>query len=329
MDPEKERLLKPVARAGDDRSAPGARLRRLCLGALGALAAGGSACAVTPVFKGPLYDHPALGSEAWREPRQAVACNGEISIYNTREPQIEVFLPDRTAASGAAVVMLPGGGLRALGVGAESDAEVEAFLRHGVAVLRLEYRTAQTPAEAIPPTCRPRGAAGPPVRFPKLDIHKGNANPAPGDAELTRVLAFAVADAQETFRLARRKADIWSLDPRRVGAIGTSAGGGVALGAALADAPSEAKPAFVISIFGPSLQDVTVKPDAPPLFLVTEADHGPVTDGLLAVFSLWKDAGRPAELHVFQVPVFSMTVDLWGGRLFEWLKAQGILAGPD
>ena len=300
----------------------------MALGVVIALAAATSVRASEPALRRPLYDHPAIGSEGWREPRTAVECNGDISVYNTHEPQLDVFLPERKSATGAAVVMLPGGGLRVLGLGVESDAEVEAFLRHGVAVLRLEYRTAQTQAQGVPRVCRPRPAgAAPPVKFPKLQIRNGNANPAPDDAELNRVLGFAVADAQESFRLARRMAGAWGLDPRRIGAIGTSAGGGVAFGTVMADAPPDAKPTFVISIFGPSLQDVAVKPDAPPLFLVTEADHGPVTDGLLAAFSLWKDAGRPAELHVFQVPVFSMTVELWGGRLFDWMKAQGILAG--
>jgi dienelactone hydrolase len=303
------------------------RLRDLALGGFAVLAWAAPARAAEPALRRPLYDHPAVGSESWREPRTVVECNGDISIYNTREPQIEVFLPDRATASGAAVVMLPGGGLRVLGVGAESDAEVAAFLRHGVAVLRVEYRTAQTPSASIQRTCRPRPAVAPQVRFPKMQIHNGNANPAPGDARLAAVLDFAIADAQESLRLAHRMAPKWGVDPRRIGVIGTSAGGGVAFGTALADAADDAKPAFLISIFGPSLQDVAVPKGAPPLFLVTEADHGPVTDGLLAVFSLWKDAGQSAELHVFDVPNRSMTVDLWGERLFVWLKERGIQAG--
>jgi hypothetical protein len=321
MDPQEEGLLTQMTAKRLGRAA----WSRVRLGLLAALASGLPALAATPVFTGALYDHPAEGSQAWREPRVVVACNGDVSIYNTREPRVEVFLPDRARAGGAAVVMLPGGGLRVLGVGTESDAEVEAFLKHGVAVLRVEYRTAQTPAEAISRTCRPKAAGAPPVKFPKLEIRNGNANPAPGDAELARVLQLAVADAQEGLRLARRRAGEWRLDPRRIGVIGTSAGGGVAFGAVLADAPPEAKPAFVISIFGPSLQDVVVPGDAPPLFLVTEADHGPVTDGLLALFALWKSAGKRAELHVFDVPVFSMTVDLWGARLFDWLKTEGFV----
>lgn len=302
-------------------------LGRAWLIAIGAvMVLSGQGMAAAPAFKGPLYDHPARGSENWREPRVEMDCGREVSVYNTREPQIEVFLPERAKAKGAAVVLLPGGGLRVLGLGAESDEEVQAFLDHGVAVLRLQYRTLQLPASAILRACPPRLANAPPVTFPKLEIRKGNANPAPGDAALGQVLGFAVADLQEALRLARRRAGAWGLDPTRIGVIGTSAGGGVAFGAVLADAPPDAKRAFLISIFGPSLQEVTVPADAPPLFLVTETDHGPVTDGLLAVFSLWKAAGRSAELHVFEVPPFSMTVDLWGPRMFDWLAARGVLA---
>jgi hypothetical protein len=302
--------------------------RNLIFTAVAVLCAAGSSRAAAPTYRGPLFDHPAIGSRMWREPREQVQCNSDISIYNTREPQIEVFLPDHAKANGAAVVMLPGGGLRVLGVGAESDAEIGEFLSHGVAVLRLEYRTAQTPTAAIQHACRPRPANVPPVRFPKMQIHNGNANPAPDDAGLNQVLAFAIEDAQESLRLAHRRASEWGLDTARIGVIGTSAGGGVAFGTVLAEAPTEAKPAFLISIFGPSLQDVTVPADAPPLFLVTEADHGPVTDGLLAVFSLWRNAGKSAELHVYDVPVFSMKVDLWGGRMYDWLKARGIVRPP-
>ncbi len=285
--------------------------------------------AATPVFEGPFYADPAAGSEDWSQPREAVACNGMVSIYNTSQPRIEVFLPKPGAATGTGVILLPGGGLRLLGVGAESDAEVDALLAHGVAVVRLEYRTLQVPAGSIRRQCTPSPAVAAPIRFPKLEIRNGNANPAPGDAKMQKVLQLAVADAQESLRLVRRKAGEWKLDPARIGMIGTSAGGGVAFGTMFADGPPEAKPDFLISIFGPSLQDANVPHPAPPLFLVTEADHGPVTDGLLAMYSIWKQAGGRAELHVYDVPVFSMTVDLWGPRLFAWMRERSLLPKED
>lgn len=283
--------------------------------------------ALAPREAAPLYDGPATGSESWNEPRVVTVCGGSVQVFNTSQPRYELYLPDADKATGAAVLMLPGGGLRVLGRGAEESAEIAAFLDHGVAVMLLEYRTRQLPAASLDGACRGTDPAAPPLRFPHMEIVNGNANPARGDGTTNEVLRLSTADAQAAFAMLHRRAAELNLDPDRIGAIGTSAGGGVAFGAMLADAPADTKPDFFISIFGPSLQDVHVPDPAPPLFLVTEADHGPVTDGLLAVFSIWKAADQKVELHVYEVPNFSMTVDLWGPRMFAWMAERGFLAG--
>ena len=299
--------------------------RMISLGALVACSAA-TAQAGSPVEQGALYDRPAKGSEHWDQKRTVVERGINRSIYNTSEPRYEVYLPDTGIATGAAVVMLPGGGMRLLGVGEQTDREIQGFLDHGVAVILLEYRTMQMPAAELERASAP--PPGPtPIRFPKLAIVNANANPAKGDAAMTQLLQLAVADAQSALRMANNRAAEWSLDPTRIGIVGTSAGGGVGFGALLADAPPEAKPDFMISIFGPALQDVEAPQNAPPVYLITEADHGPVTDGLLALFSIWKDAGQRAELHIYEVPNFSMTIDLWGGRLFDWMREQAIIPG--
>ena len=289
------------------------------------LLAGSPAGAVTPAQSGMLYQGAAPGSEDWAEPRIVVECDGAVSTYNTSRPRYDLYLPQADKASGAAVLMLPGGGLRVLGTGRTYDDEIQAFLEHGVAVLHLEYRTRQVPAGTIRSECLPRTANAPPIRFPSMTIVRGNANPAPDDPIGQKVLELSRADAQAAFALLHANAKAWGLDPDRIGVVGTSAGGGVAFGALLADGSADTKPDFLISIFGPSLQDVAVPDPAPPLYLVTEADHGPVTDGLLAVFSIWKAANQKAELHVYEVPNFTMTVDLWGPRLFDWMVERGIL----
>lgn len=277
----------------------------------------------TQVYSGPLYDGPAKGSEHWQHERVVKGGEGRESIYNTREPRITVHLPDAAKANGAAVVMLPGGGLRVLGVGAETQREIDAFLDHGVAVLLLEYRTLQIDPEVLdrPP---PPPTAGP-MKFPKLEIRNGNANPSPNDPALSEVLRLASEDGMAALKLAHDKAAEWKLDPDRIGMMGTSAGGGVAFGALLGDGPPETKPDFIISNFGPALQDVKAPENAPPLYLMVESDHGPVTDGLLALFPIWKDAGHKVELHVYEVPNFSMKIDLWGDRLFAWMRERSII----
>ena len=292
-------------------------------GALAALAMLASSPGHCQEYVGSLYEGPAPGSEDWRQPPVTRQTEDGESRFNTRDPRVSVYLPQRDKATGAAVVILPGGGLRVLGM-ADTRDTIDRFLAEGVAVALLEYRTLQLTPEQIDRAVAPRPADAPPMTFPKLEIRNATANPAPGVGALDEVLRFAVADAQQTLRLVRARAAEWRIDPARVGMIGTSAGGGVAFGAMLAG-QGGATPDFIVSIFGPSLQDVTVPEPAPPLFLVTESNHGPVTDGLVALFEMWKEYGKPAELHAYEVPNFSMRVSLWGDRLFDWMREQAIL----
>jgi hypothetical protein len=271
-----------------------------------------------------LYAGPAPGSESWREPLVVHQVDGEEDRFNTTQPRVQVFLPDAENADGAAILMLPGGGLRVLNIGADTRNTIARLNAEGVAVILLEYRTLQRTAAEIERATAPRPQNAPPMEFPKLEIRNANANPSPDDPALNEVLQLAVMDAQETLRLVRSRAEEWRIDPLRLGMFGTSAGGGVAFGTMLAG-EAGATPDFIISNFGPALQDVTVPQDAPPLFLITEAWHGPVTDGLLALFEMWIARREPAELHVYDVPNFTMSVSLWGDRMIDWLREREIL----
>lgn len=306
------------------------RFRRSLSGMVAGSLLGGCAfveAASAQVYDGPLYSGPAEGSQHWKYERLVTCEEARKNVFNTREPRVQVYLPEK--GNGAGIVMLPGGGLRVLGLGEGTKTEIDAFLEQGIAVILLEYRTLQVDPETLaqPPAAPPPSAD--PVKFPKMEIRNANANPSPDDPALSEVLRLATADGKAALALAHERAAQWNLDPNRIGMIGTSAGGGVAFGSLLSDGPPNTKPDFIVSIFGPSLQDVSVPANAPPLYLVTEADHGPVTDGLLALFSLWKDAGAKAEIHVYEVPNFSMTVGLWGDRLFEWMVERAIIPADD
>jgi acetyl esterase/lipase len=278
-----------------------------------------------------LWPGKAPGSESWTIPETTtISAAGDRTIANVSDPVVTVYLPPAATATGAAVVVAPGGALRLLAWDGEGTRVAQWLNGKGIAALVLKYRTLQ----AMPATGRGRGAGvpaapavAPPVRQ-ELEIRKANANPEPNDPALAEVLHMAVADAQQALRLARRNAAAWHIDPARLGIMGFSAGGGVAVGTALAER-SEASPDFLVSVYGPSLQDVDVPRDAPPLFVAVGATHFNVTNGCLALFAAWKAAGKPAEIHVydqvsaaFGMSARGLPVDSRNERLFDWLVAR-------
>lgn len=271
-----------------------------------------------------LYEGPAPGSQDWSEPLVVHHTNGGEDRYNTTQPRLQVFLPEPEEADGAAIVMLPGGGLRVLGMGSDMHDTIALLNEHGVAVIVLEYRTLQRTPEQIARATAPRPPASGPIEFPAMEIRNANANPSPDDPALGEVLRLATADGQAALRLVRSRASEWGIDPDRVGMFGTSAGGGVAFGTMMAG-EAGATPDFIISNFGPALQDISVPEEAPPLFLITESWHGPVTEGLVALFQMWIAERENAELHVYDVPNFTMTPDLWGDRMLEWMRERELL----
>ncbi len=275
-----------------------------------------------------LWPDGAPGSEHWSIPESVTSSpSGDRVIANVSDPTLTVFLPDSSVATGAAAVIAPGGALRVLGFDNEGVKVAEWLNERGIAGFVLKYRTLQQDPSA------PRGplpGMPPPGAGPRqeLVIVNANANPAPDDAALGEVLELAVADAQAALLLIRQRASDWHIDPDRVGIIGFSAGGGVAVGTALAARPN-ASPDFLVSLYGPSLQDVNVPEQAPPLFIAVGATHFNVTNGCLALFAAWKAAGKPAEIHVYDgvTAGFGMTkrgqpVDAWTDRLYEWLVAR-------
>lgn len=280
-----------------------------------------------------LWPGKAPGSERWSIPESVTtSASGDRTVSNVSDPTLTVYLAAPETATGAAVVIAPGGALRVLGMDNEGVKVARWLNARGISAFVLKYRTLQ---QAAGPRLPPAGMAAPPAPGAapapprqELVIRNANANPAPDDAALTEVLQFAVSDAQAALRLVRSHAAAWRIDPARLGMMGFSAGGGVAIGAALAPR-TDASPDFLLSLYGPSLMDVNVPEHAPPLFIAVGATHFNVTSGCLALFSAWKAAGKPAEIHVYdQVSAgFGMSnrglpVDGWIDRAYDWLVAR-------
>lgn len=116
--------------------------------------------------------------------------NGD-RLTDTAVPQYEVFLPDATKRTGAAVVIFPGGGYAALASGHEGRDYAKWLNERGIVGVLVKYRVSG------------KDEAG--FRFP-----------------------VPLLDARRAIRLTRGKAADWGVNPAKVGVMGSSAGGHLA-----------------------------------------------------------------------------------------------------
>lgn len=249
---------------------------------------------------------------------------GSRFARNVTVATLTPFLPDPSKASGAAVIVAPGGGFRTLSMENEGSNVARALAEKGVAAFVLKYRLEQTPADLEEFARAPMG------RRPPTTV--GATRPSPDAATRSSRgemrLAPQLADADAAFALVRANAAKWHVDPDRIGMIGFSAGAMLTLTTALHS--ESAKPAFIGNIYGP-LSAVEVPADAPPLFAAIAADDPlfPVNFGLIEA---WRKANRPVEFHYYEQGGhgFGMypketTSTGWFDAYVAWLGMHGYL----
>jgi endo-1,4-beta-xylanase len=255
----------------------------------------------------PLWPKGAPGSEA----RVAEAEKVEgANVCNVHNPTITPYVPDATKATGAAVIICPGGGHSKLCLGHEGYALAEWFRDRGIAAFVLKYRLAR---------------------------EKGSKYTVEG---------HAMADTRRAIRLVRSRAGEWHIKPNRIGVLGFSAGGELAAYAAMksdagkkeADDPIErqsSRPDFQALIYPGSTGKFKVEAGMPPVFLAAGYNDRPdISEGLATLYLKYKAAKVPAELHLYAKAGhgFGYRHDArpsaaarWPERFKEWLEDNGML----
>jgi acetyl esterase/lipase len=245
---------------------------------------------------------------------------GSLFARNVTVATLTPYLPDSSNASGAAVVVAPGGGFRTLSMENEGSNVAKALAAKGVAAFVLKYRLVQTPADM------------PGFEKSMAQMFSGAAArpPAPSTPQaMAAGIAPQLEDARAAFALIRKRAAEWHVDPNRIGMVGFSAGAMLTMTTALAG--QDAKPAFIGDIYGP-VGAMTVPADAPPLFVAVAADDPFFGGGEMGIIKSWLAAKRPAELHLFEQGGhgFGMypketTSTGWFEEFVRWLGMHGML----
>lgn len=251
----------------------------------------------------------ATAPEAWHQQY------GSAFARNVTIATLTPYLANPAKATGAAVIVAPGGGFRTLSMENEGSEVARALAERGVSAFVLKYRLNQTPRE-LTEFQQPASSAPPPAR------------PSPDAA--AAFLAPQVADARAAFALVRARSKEWGVDADRIGMVGFSAGAMLTMTTALAG--EDAKPAFIGNIYGP-LAQVTVPADAPPLFIALAADDPLFPNTGFGLIESWRAAKRPVEFHYFEQGGhgFGMypketTSTGWFDAFVRWIGMHGMLA---
>ncbi len=235
-------------------------------------------------------------------------------IGGITQPLLEFYEPPVDNKSGAAVVIMPGGGFRYVVHDKEGVEAARWLNRFGITGIVLRYRTIDA-------------SNGPHWRRP-------------------------VQDAQRAMRLLRANAAVWKLDPKQLGLLGFSAGGQAAALASTRfktpeytarDAVDEqsCRPDFAMLLYAGGLWDAKqeklieelhVSADTPPIFMSVAHNDGTIPLGNAAFYTKLKQQNVATELHIFHNgghgyglrSVKDSVVHTWTERAADWLKQTTI-----
>ncbi|WP_164103808.1 alpha/beta hydrolase [Candidatus Laterigemmans baculatus] len=286
----------------------------VCGAAFGGPAAGADEREVWPLpVKGAEGDVQESSTEPRRIEGREVAGRPVLRLTDISRASLEVFPADPATATGTAVIVCPGGGYRILAYDLEGT-EVAAWLQGiGVTALVLKYRV------------------------PKAEEEK------PGERPLE--------DLRQALRLVRERSDELKIDPTKVGVLGFSAGGHLAVSSATvpeesaADSPQAAfeRPDFLIPIYPAYLADSnSERPQldpalqfdsrTPPTFMVVTQDDADRAVGAALLMIELKKQKVPTELHIFVrgghgygLRVSEDAVSQWPQLCESWMRAMGYL----
>ena len=246
-----------------------------------------------PIWPRAIPDaRPADGPETVKTvgPEEYVAGKPWLYVERVAQPTMIVY-PAQGKNTGAAVIVFPGGGYEILAIDLEGTEVCDWLVPKGVTCIVLKYRV---PA----PRSKPYWGA-----YPQSPI--------------------ALDDAQRTISLVRSRAAEWHIDPHKIGVLGFSAGGHLAIAvsvhfdkriyAAVDAADKEScRPDFAVALYPGHLstKDGTIglTPDiadritarTPPTFLLqNENDNVDTIWDAVSYYAALLNAKVPVEFHSY------------------------------
>lgn len=257
--------------------------------------------------------------------------DGQISWYRkVSKPTLTLYHPKKEIATGAAVIICPGGGYSGESYLREGTLIAETFVRKGIAAFILKYRL-------------------------------------PSDSIMNDKSIGPLQDAQQAIKTVRQHASKWNLDPEKIGIMGFSAGGHLASTAGTHFNKSyipnveniSLKPNFMVLVYPViSMRDeiahlgsrenllgknvskeqielfsneLHIDSNTPPTWITHTGDDNVVTvENSIRFYQVLIRNKVPVEMHLYPKGnhgfVLSLPTDQWMQPLFDWMGKSGFVA---
>ncbi len=250
-------------------------------------------------------------------------------IKDVSKPTLTLYLPKQGIATGAAVIICPGGGYSGESYLKEGTIIAEALSRKGISAFILKYRL-------------------------------------PNDLIMVDKTIGPLQDAQQAIKIVRQHAKEWQLDTTKIGIMGFSAGGHLASTAGTHydksyianDENINLRPSFMVLVYPViSMQDdlthngsrknllgepaskeniqlfsneLHVSSDTPPTWITHAGDDTVVSvENSIHFYQALIQNKVPVEMHLYPSGnhgfVLDQPTDEWMQPLFLWMKKGGII----
>jgi len=264
---------------------------------------------IIPLYAGPIPGAKAQGPEVTETP----AGSGMYRVVI--KPTLEIYLPEKDKATGAAVIVCAGGGYSVIVYQGEGVSNAKELAKNGVAAFVLKYRL-------------------------------------PSDAAMSDKSIGPLQDAQQAIKVVRERAAEWGINPNKIGIMGFSAGGHLASTAATHYTKSlienskntSLRPDFQILVYPViSMQDnlthkdsrkqllgqsptkelvdlysneLQVDENTPKAWIAQAADDNTVdVDNSIVYFEALRHKKVPVEMHIFPKGGHGFV-----GRQYDWMS---------
>jgi acetyl esterase/lipase len=244
----------------------------------------------------------APGSENWKQQERTIE-NTPVGtvIFNVVTPTITAYLPDPAKATGAGVIIAPGGAFIALAMSRGGVDIAQWLQQRGIAAFLLKYR---------------------------LVAHEDGGIP---QMDMDTSARYGIADGIHALKVVRQHAAQWGVSPNRIGFMGFSAGGMVTAGALL-QADSASRPNFAALIYGAPFGVMPKIPSGlPPIFMAWAQDDQVARIPVVKFYDALLAVGVKPDTHIFSsgghgfgVQKQNTTSDRWVDAFYNWLDSEGL-----